>query len=116
MILLNEYLIVFEDDLIASKTILAYFEWGQKVVKEKNLGQVSAFNYSDFPIKDDRREGDRIVKNTYLFSRPLSWGWMCSREIWQSIDWNLKPNKEECNFILKRGGEDLRRMYFYQKK
>jgi hypothetical protein len=111
-----EYLIVLEDDLIASNTILAYFEWGQKFFKEKYLGQVSAFNYSDFPSEDDIRGGDKTIKNTYLFSRPLSWGWMCSSEIWQSLDWNLKPNKEEWNFISKRGGEDLRRMYHYHEK
>lgn len=83
---MNQYgrAIVIEDDLIASKNMLAFVNLGlQQYEKVQEVFSISAYT--------------NIVKipkgypyDAYFCPRSTSWGWATWKDRWDSVDWELK--------------------------
>lgn len=75
--------IIIEDDLIASKNLLAFLNQGLDKY-EKNTEVFSVCGYSNKIKVPEGYEWD-----SYFCSRSSSWGWATWKNRWQSCDWEL---------------------------
>ena len=82
----NQYgrAIVIEDDLIASRNLLAYMNQGlDRYEEEKKVWSVSGFSCR---VKVPKG----YEADAYFCSRSTSWGWATWKDRWIKCDWELK--------------------------
>lgn len=83
---MNQYgrAIVIEDDLIASRNMLAYVNQGlDKYENNKEVFSISAYSNIVKSPKDYKYD-------VYFAPRSTSWGWATWKDRWLSCDWELK--------------------------
>ena len=82
----NQYgrAIVIEDDLIASRNLLAYMNQGlERYEQDKKVWSISGFG-----LKVKMPKG--YDADAYFCPRSTSWGWATWKDRWNSCDWELK--------------------------
>ena len=87
--------IVIEDDLIASRNMLAFMNQGLDRY-ESNKEVWSICGYSNKVQVPPRYDYDG-----YICSRSSSWGWATWKDRWQLCDWKL----EDWDSVIKKGKE-----------
>lgn len=106
---INQYgkAIVIEDDLIASKNMLAYINQGLNQYENvPAVFSISAYTNIVRIPKD-------YTYDAYFGPRSSSWGWATWKDRWNSIDWELKDwdtVKKQARAFNRWGGSDCFRM------
>ena len=106
---INKYgsAIVIEDDLVASRNMLAYVNQGlNKFENVKGVFSISAYTNKVKLPKDYNYDA-------YFAPRSTSWGWATWKDRWNSCDWELKDWDnvvKKAKAFNRWGGSDCYRM------
>jgi hypothetical protein len=91
----NQYgsAIVIEDDLVASRNLLAYMNQGlSRYEKDKKVWSISGFSCV---VKVPKG----YVADAFFCPRSTSWGWAMWKDRWTKCDWELK----DWNSVVRNG-------------